>query len=114
MSYFLFLITRPPTSTTLTDTLFPYTTLFRSRSLQLVFEIDVENFLGEISHGARSQFGHLPRSRGAVSMDSQCRFGWRKKRPPKALTAALVLTRNSNTNTEIGRASCRERVCTYV
>src|SRR3546814_14006874 len=32
-------------------------------------------------------------------MDSQCRFGWRKKRPPKALTAALVLTRNSNTNT---------------
>src|SRR3546814_2390430 len=87
------MIRLPPISTH-TDTLFPYTTLFRSRlveivaellhreqhaavhrleavtcirqraadddahrvveirALHLVFEIDVENFLGEISHGA--------------------------------------------------------------
>src|SRR3546814_14839072 len=55
--FFFLMIRRPPRSTR-TDTLFPYTTLFRSGSntCELVFEdcgIPAENVLGEVNQGVR-------------------------------------------------------------
>src|SRR3546814_12361620 len=104
--FFLLMIRRPPRSTR-TDTLFPYTTLFRSSFLRevvgrrgedvrqvvpdvavavaVVVDGEVHEGRGnelELAHGAGPGAGH--RGGGDV---------------------ALV---------EIGRASCRERVCQYV
>src|SRR3546814_14205314 len=85
--FFFLMIRRPPRSTR-TDTLFPYTTLFRSK-------IEPSpNASASAAPLQDTQAGHL-RGRSA----SQC-FG-----------------QGAETGTarkEIGRASCRERVCQYV
>src|SRR3546814_18073941 len=76
--FFLLMIRRPPRSTR-TDTLFPYTTLFRSEDLNRMSK-DHKKWL---SNFAQSEMYHRYKT-------------------------------NLKNFKQIGRASCRERVCQYV
>src|SRR3546814_16534877 len=83
---FILMIRRPPRSTR-TDTLFPYTTLFRS------------------VHRREEALGVVPEDRGG---DRSCRR-------EIIFQARIVIVRRERFQIrEIGRASCRERVCQYV
>src|SRR3546814_14448411 len=93
------MIRRPPRSTR-TDTLFPYTTLFRSWNMPSAFAV------AKVSTYATSrsalQHRHLVAAQGqdidAISTDRDRML---------ELGGELPVV-------EIGRASCRERVCQYV
>src|SRR3546814_20972112 len=86
------MIRRPPRSTR-TDTLFPYTTLFRSRVF--VGEIKVALFVRRTpEHGARA-------------IIHQHEIGDEQRQFP-------VRIERMNDAEQIGRESCRERVCQYV
>src|SRR3546814_18470690 len=108
------MIRRPPGST-LTDTLFPYTTLFRS-TVNLIDEeqgalarrrhlLGIGEGLSEIGDAREDRrqrceahthgFGEQPRDRRLAGA----------RRPPEYDRRQLPC--------EIGRASCRERVCQY-
>src|SRR3546814_15539405 len=88
--FFFLMIRRPPRSTR-TDTLFPYTTLFRSQQeryrralARLAFDLDVASRgAGETVNLTQSKAGPFPHALGGEER-------------------------------KIGRASCRERVCQYV
>src|SRR3546814_18483346 len=97
------MIRRPPRSTR-TDTLFPYTTLFRS-----VDPVKIEAAVGEVAHGP---FGSGPGEVGKVHVgDGQ------------SLDILACLRRDAVARKgkdegrqdarQIGRASCRERVGQY-
>src|SRR3546814_18594393 len=109
---------RRPQRSTRTDTLFPYTTLFRSN----VFTTVSERAKSEIAAGQRilitaytagscDRLGNLLRDHGldrAVAAAS-----WDEARALPADTGALVvLDLERGIRAQIGRASCRERVCT--
>src|SRR3546814_12200403 len=100
------MIRRPPRSTR-TDTLFPYTTLFRSPDERLLTIEDTRELVVE--------------HRNVVHMVySSERQGLAKVGPKQLLESALrmrpdrILLQELRDGTEIGRASCRERVCQYV
>src|SRR3546814_20525441 len=105
------MLRRPPRSTR-TDTLFPYTTLFRSLDSML-----------EDSHGDRILVLHLLGSHGP-SYYKRYPSAFRRFTPDCAQDDVQRCSRdtiiNAYDNTmvytdhEIGRASCRERVCQYV
>src|SRR3546814_16887396 len=111
------MIRRPPRSTR-TDTLFPYTTLFRSHA--------------EIGGEAPQRIGE---GRGPVLLDPEMRAprkgiardGQRREPSPapgrdreerdqhdQARPDIMKRPRRGLAVLEIGRASCRERVCTYL
>src|SRR3546814_20891191 len=111
------MIRRPPRSTR-TDTLFPYTTLFRSKRNNVYpFRANLDPV-----EAARMRRPEPPRA-NYVFWGGDVSLAWAKQPmlaggftincdiivPDKA-TGALVAT-GSN---QIGRASCRERVCQYV
>src|SRR3546814_16778228 len=109
-SVFFFLMIRRPPRSTRTDTLFPYTTLFRSdRSFRRGPRRRPRTRLG-----ARCPGGELARRRGARGQGEAqprllrpCRTGQLfllRRRPGDPAGPALE-------NGEIGRASCREREC---
>src|SRR3546814_14424769 len=106
------MLRRPPRSTR-TDTLFPYTTLFRSEPDAPGYA-EIQDIVGEALHGE----------------------GWKTIRIPQPLAKAGIILQNealgsddfiqpwmidsSNDHyildiarAQIGRASCRERVCQY-
>src|SRR3546814_20204066 len=83
--FFFFLMIRRPPRSTRTDTLFPYTTLFRS--MRAVIEPAMLH--------AFTKFG-----------ETVLYFAAGQVIKPKGLEAGRI--------DEIGRASCRERVCQYV
>src|SRR3546814_12294843 len=100
--FFFLMIRRPPRSTR-TDTLFPYTTLFRSVGLTVTPCIE--------------RVRRLERD-GIIT-------GYHARVAPAALDAGLLVfveismsSKSDRTfddfRREIGRASCRERVCQYV
>src|SRR3546814_15940804 len=103
------MIRRPPRSTR-TDTLFPYTTLFRSlvdvvpylpiarNRNQLRLELAAEDARRRIARDA----GERPAAQGAVDVDVAVGEELRPR------------TDRGERHGETGRASCRERVCTYV
>src|SRR3546814_16203512 len=100
------MIRRPPRSTR-TDTLFPYTTLFRSKGYADVFAGD-DNWRGlDVPEGDAFQWNHdstyvrQPPYFDGVGRDTL---------PLTDIRNARVLAKLG----EIGRASCRERVCQYV
>src|SRR3546814_11282849 len=69
--FFFLMIRRPPRSTR-TDTLFPYTTLFRSEIAEVGF-LAVED-IGVVSIGAdRIDFPRRQQARGAVAVDRDAR-----------------------------------------
>src|SRR3546814_13800257 len=93
LSFFFLMIRRPPRSTR-TDTLFPYTTLFRSPAMW-------------VAAGSPPTFGEAAElGLGAFCFSNGA---------PSQL-APLVKNYKSKIGgaTQIGRASCRERVCKYV
>src|SRR3546814_10986368 len=113
MVFFFLMIRRPPISTR-TDTLFPYTTLFRSPSLRASVRL---NGPAEIHRCAALQ----EKAGGGLPPDRLPRCPL-QRRPAKIagdhwsvvvlfppLSGPLYRARR-----QIGRASCRERVCQYV
>src|SRR3546814_18863893 len=103
------MIRRPPRSTR-TDTLFPYTTLFRSRRsavLRRGFEqrdvVKLDRRVGEQIVGTKLL--HRDRQPRSAILEGTARRD--------AVRVAIGIA-DRRGNPEIGRASCRERVCKYV
>src|SRR3546814_17673709 len=98
------MIRRPPISTR-TDTLFPYTTLFRSRceaGVEKCRQPDLIDMLFEIGIAEGADILACRALRGIVE---QCFLEEERMRR---------VGDDQPRDAEIGRASCRERVCQYV
>src|SRR3546814_19628313 len=99
LSFFFFLMIRRPPRSTRTDTLFPYTTLFRSMTevpsskARVLFVDDEPRVLTTMRILFRARYELFFAESGA---------------------AALELLKTQPIDVKIGRASCRERVCQYV
>src|SRR3546814_18004176 len=96
---------RPPPGSTRTDTLFPYTTLFRSmvRAGDLIAEIETDKAMMELE---ADEEGRIARLLGPEGTDDVA-----------VGTVIAVLSSEDEAAdgpAEIGRASCRERGCQYV
>src|SRR3546814_15202094 len=95
---------RRPLRSTRTDTLFPYTTLFRSAGIALVPQDRPSLLLHLDQIGAVDDRGIAPVDRGepllAIRVGAVDRFERRED--------------VGEVRQQIGRASCRERVCQYV
>src|SRR3546814_11389910 len=105
--YCFFLIIRRPPRSTRTDTLFPYTTLFRSlgwRGISVSAIVAVTLMAG--AYGWQ-RAGSPPAAEGTFTIAmtdyrfSPANMVWR-------------VGERVQTTLKIGRASCRERVCPYV
>src|SRR3546814_19495030 len=106
------MIRRPPSST-LTDTLFPYTTLFRSLVGPTVVHF-YPRCPGEQGIPDCVTAVSLPR-RGNLGLKRlQCLSGQRRLRAGLAGRDVARTKRSDALRGQLGRASCRERVCTYV
>src|SRR3546814_13532821 len=106
------MIRRPPRSTR-TDTLFPYTTLFRAGGGKRPAEED----LGQGIHRADASSAHgrallnphsIPRAAQCAGRCGGVSFA------PIFPSESRDISPMSSTLFKIGRASCRERVCQYV
>src|SRR3546814_11275466 len=109
------MIRRPPRSTR-TDTLFPYTTLFRSQNVQSTQDLQ-RLTPGVVLTGSGSDFNTTLTIRGqgrdvigpiAPSVQSYI------NEVPLPSWGAVIPTYDVANVQEIGRASCRERVGQYV
>src|SRR3546814_18456964 len=113
------MLLRPPRSTR-TDTLFPYTTLFRSVALLLVCEKAPDQPFKTVATGRGESHFLRPFLEPEVEREGRdARFGGSpgKKRQHDTEGVARVLklpTLRTAVGRQIGRASCRERVCQYV
>src|SRR3546814_17766783 len=106
------MIRRPPRSTR-TDTLFPYTTLFRSTPRdRLTFKLIDNELDADLSlRLSLDQYRENPYQRGCdASGDHGCATTSLLNNGYNADSGRSTLTPTQ----EIGRASCRERVCQYV
>src|SRR3546814_20570308 len=107
---FFFMIRRPPRSTR-TDTLFPYTTLFRSRSVGDAYwdmvTHDIEGALALL----RPVYDATDGLDGFVSVEVAPELARDSAGTEAAARNLHVAIDEPN---QIGRASCRERVCQYV
>src|SRR3546814_11970568 len=117
------MIRRPPRSTR-TDTLFPYTTLFRSK------EVAASSFISHEQARARKASRREPRypfidtihDRRTSSPALACLFRRLSAAQPNSYITEIVIpakpSRNAGDHSpatpQIGRASCRERVFQYV
>src|SRR3546814_16172109 len=115
------MLRRPPRST-LTDTLFPYTTLFLSHSRR-----SPENGYGAVLSLVSGRYGRLEFRFGYSRIFSRVaiqgnradrRAAFDSGHPHDCrhlyLAATDLAEAHSIRRWEIGRASCRERVCQYV
>src|SRR3546814_11116720 len=107
------MILRPPGSTR-TDTLFPYTTLFRSRVVGVHPDAETHAqhaFLarGERREDAGDRFLEVRLHRGVDRDDRILVLD-----EIAEVAVFLVADRGFEADRQIGRASCRERVCQYV
>src|SRR3546814_19799745 len=104
------MLRRPPRSTR-TDTLFPYTTLFRSTGTDgtLAWVADVRNPSTDDDFVLMLKELQMPDgSRRPYSM-------WLTGAHPRALDGLCkLLSLDMRLVDQIGRAACRERVCKYV
>src|SRR3546814_12039315 len=103
------MIRRPPRSTR-TDTLFPYTTLFRSLEEK---EHDDEDEHHRLDQRAHYFIDRLADEQGGVVRNRPIYIG---REGLRQLSHARLdsLGGRQCVCAEIGRASCRERVCQYV
>src|SRR3546814_14209039 len=102
------MIRRPPRSTR-TDTLFPYTTLFRSRLRRQVHGLHGDGLHRRHRRG-RAQDRRPPEGGGLMVQSLKSRLTLLGR-----LLGLLTLDGGLRlTDAEIGRASCRARVCQYV
>src|SRR3546814_11872952 len=113
MILFFLMIRRPPRSTR-TDTLFPYTTLFRSH--QRIYAVldkvlaQLPNLIlmhGATPTGAERIAACWARDRGVPQDPYRPDWNRHKKAAPFKRNDVML-------EKKIGRASCRERVCQYV
>src|SRR3546814_11695833 len=114
------MIRRPPRSTR-TDTLFPYTTLFRSQYHLIRSRPSNHKPLGSslVSDSNAQAVRFFAACSQARLLSSVAQVPSEKDRKSSDPTfSAKVLTRYSHYpprhQQQIGRASCRERVCQYV
>src|SRR3546814_17318073 len=113
------MIRRPPISTR-TDTRFPYTTLFRSKPVRFACAEHQTNGIPDARRVKKSSTSKT----GPKRMDDIARLaGVSKPTVSRALqdsplvsdeTKRKILEIARRHGYEIGRASCRERVCQYV
>src|SRR3546814_18342696 len=109
--YCCFLRRRRPQRSSRTDTLFPDTTLFRSGMLRTP---QLRSALAEVCtgmNGTRFDFRIAPLTADDPALDpsmASCDLIMVEVDPKDAAEMALLH------RLEIGRASCRERVCQYV
>src|SRR3546814_18504985 len=110
------MIRRPPRSTR-TDTLFPYTTLFRSKEIVIV-EVEARVDGDRRDEAARREFVDIGNALvahfGAIAVDvvpvgAQAEIAF-----DLLADRARIAAVDSQRQPEIGRASCRESVCQYV
>src|SRR3546814_14411441 len=110
------MIRRPPRSTR-TDTLFPYTTLFRSQQIDEKRDL---LFLPRVNHWNYLTRALICRSIWGWSrniMAQRPRQFWRGSIVALAAVSLVLppaLAAMTRSDSQIGRASCRERVCPYV
>src|SRR3546814_11655124 len=105
-SFVCFLMIRRPPRSTRTDTLFPYTTLFRSTPCGMVVVLE----------------GGLRRGSGQQQQDEhQVGNGWAGRQGERmhdqlhgARPVAMNVQAGTTTRAKLGRASGRERGCQYV
>src|SRR3546814_12995535 len=102
------MIRRPPRSTR-TDTLFPYTTLFRSRRSYLQYSSSNLLDCGEPNVADRGPAGELSREIAHSAPRRQAEVA-APGRPRSGVGDVEKRLREE----QIGRASCRARVCPYV
>src|SRR3546814_11546555 len=109
------MIRRPPRSTR-TDTLFPYTTLFRSELAEVVREIDADTKLVKATIAA-TRFVDAHHATIAQNAEAAANYKAAFERCKAVCDATAEgwcedATRlKALERAEIGRASCRERVC---
>src|SRR3546814_17605250 len=103
---FFLMIRRPPRSTR-TDTLVPYTTLFRSDHWPE--RGSTAAYGSSANHRSQQQLGRVRRRRLL-----RHGFALRRDRLLPTSRSAQATTRRKKGMAEIGSASCRERVCQYV
>src|SRR3546814_15835131 len=121
LCFFFLMIRRPPRSTR-TDTLFPYTTLFRSLRVARIEELigqgpEVVEALGREAHHAHENH-HRKWGRNIADEIAAALAGDVRNDLAGKITQ-LRLARRNRARTEerrdrlpaIGRAACRERVC---
>src|SRR3546814_16464519 len=118
------MIRRPPRSTR-TDTLFPYTTRFRS-SMALVtgderivaaHERAVGTAIGWIEEHAelrRRMDGNIRHETTGQLLYARFTEHASRELDPHLHTHVVILNMTRHAGDEIGKASCRERVCQYV
>src|SRR3546814_12333406 len=101
---FLFVMIRRPPRSTRTDTLFPYTTLFRSAGYDSFFfaEDPLQNYRA-LQQRIATTWGRQGGWQFGVSASSSSEWSIYEER--RVISPGVF---------EIGRASCRERVCQYV
>src|SRR3546814_12021414 len=109
------MIRRPPRSTR-TDTLFPYTTLFRSFNVRYCVANAIVRKSSRLEHFTNEAVtdptvGALA-ARIETRLDPALMEG--KFENASRATVAVHLKDGRVLRCEIGRASCRERVCQYV
>src|SRR3546814_14571706 len=107
--FFVLMIRRPPRSTR-TDTLFPYTTLFRS--LAMSQPLDRRHIRRAFSRAAASYDASA-----VLQHEVQARLLESLDEPEQAQPSAVLdlgCGPGRAAAAQIGRASCRERVCQYV
>src|SRR3546814_13652063 len=112
------MIRRPPRATR-TDTLFPYTTLFRSH-LMVNYDLPwnpnkIEQRFGRIHRIGQTEVCHLWNLVAADTREGEVYARLLEKlEAARAALGRRVYDVLGELFEEIGRASCRERVCQYV
>src|SRR3546814_12364071 len=111
------MIRRPPRSTR-TDTLFPYTTLFRSHALQSLRQARGLRIIGDavLQCPRLADIQHVAaRIEHAIDAGPPRPLSDNSANDPRAaLKVGPVPLLPAAADHKIGRASCRERVCQYV
>src|SRR3546814_21174464 len=97
LSCLCLLLTRRPPRSTRTDTLIPYTTLFRCQQMA-----SLQSFTPKFAEPCSAMVG----GRVRVHMTTGCVRGRFPRREPHPV--------GNSREARLGRASCRERVCQYV
>src|SRR3546814_17592221 len=115
--FFFLMIRRPPRSTR-TDTLFPYTTLFRSFVAKIVTNENVA-ILGDAvddnleNRPAREALLIIGKNALLAGRASKQRFGDKVAQEILAAADERFVAKQGAVDIEIGRASSRERGCQY-
>src|SRR3546814_18385378 len=110
------MIRRPPRSTR-TDTLFPYTTLFRSNRRPDAGAAPVPMSSGEDPEQSKKMLAALAKAQGAFLKNADyvgSRFADEARAMHLGEQDHRQIYSETSPDEEIGRACCRERVCKYV